>query len=42
MGGHFPRRHKTKAERVAELETYLGELKLEMQAVEEILAELRK
>ena len=41
-GGHFQRRYQTKAEQVAELEAYLGELKLEVQAVEERLADLRK
>jgi hypothetical protein len=41
-GGHFQRRFRTKAEQIAELEAYLGELKLEVQAVEEILADLRK
>jgi len=38
---HFQRRFKTKAERVAELESYLSELKKEVQAVEEVLADLR-
>jgi hypothetical protein len=42
QGGHFQRRYMTKAEQIAELETYLGELKLEVQAVEENLADLRK
>ncbi len=41
-GGHFQRRYQTKAEEIAVLETYLGELKLEIQAVEEHLADLRK
>jgi hypothetical protein len=41
-GHHFERRFRTKAEQIAELEAYLAELKLEVQAVEEILAELRK
>ena len=40
--GHFQRRYQTKAEQVAELETYLAELKTEVQAVEEHLADLRK
>jgi len=40
--GHFERRYQTKAEQIAELEGYLGELKLEVQAVEEHLADLRK
>lgn len=39
---HFERRYQTKAEQIAELEAYLGELKLEVQAVEEHLADLRK
>jgi hypothetical protein len=41
-GGHFHRRYQTKEEQIAELEAYLGKLKLETQAVEEHLAELRK
>lgn len=47
-GGHeghaerFERRYQTKAEQIAELETYLNELKTEVQAVEEHLADLRK
>lgn len=40
--GHFQRRYQTKAEQMAVLETYLSELKLELQAVEEHLADLRK
>jgi hypothetical protein len=40
--GNFERRYQTKAEQIAELEAYLGELKLEVQAVEEHLADLRK
>jgi hypothetical protein len=40
--GHFERRYQTKAEQIAELETYLGELKTEVQAVEEHLADLHK
>jgi hypothetical protein len=40
--GHFDRRYQTKAEKMAELEAYLAELKLEVQAVEEHLADLRK
>jgi len=40
--GHFERRFQTKAEQIAELEAYLGELKTEVQAVEEHLADLRK
>ena len=39
---HFERRFQTKAEKVAELEAYLDELKLEVQAVEEHLADLRR
>jgi hypothetical protein len=41
-GLHFERLFQTKAEQVEELEAYLAELKLEMQAVEEHLADLRK
>lgn len=41
-GHHFQRRFQTKAEQIAELEAYLAELKLEVQAVEEHLADLRK
>jgi cell division protein FtsB len=37
----FERRFQTKAEQIAELEAYLGELKAEVQAVEEHLADLR-
>lgn len=40
--GGFERRFQTKAEQIAELEEYLGELKAEVQAVEERLADLRK
>ena len=40
--GHFERRYQTKAEQIAELEAYLAELKTEVQAVEEHLADLRK
>ena len=40
--GHFERRYQTKAEKIAELEYYLGQLKLEVQAVEEHLADLKK
>ncbi len=39
--GHFERRYQTKAEQIADLEAYLGELKTEVQAVEEHLADLR-
>jgi len=40
--GRFQRRYQTKAEQIAELEEYLAELKTEVQAVEERLADLRK
>jgi hypothetical protein len=40
--GGFERRFLTKAEQIEELEEYLAELKLEVQAVEEHLADLRK
>jgi len=40
--GRFQRRYLTKAEQAAELEAYLAELKLEVQAVEERLADLKK
>jgi hypothetical protein len=40
--GQFERRYQTKAEQISELEAYLSELKLEVQAVEEHLADLRK
>jgi hypothetical protein len=38
----FERQFLTKAEQIEELESYLAELKLELQAVEENLADLRK
>ena len=41
-GHHFQRRYQTKAEQIADLEAYLADLKLEVQAVEEQLADLRK
>ena len=41
-GGGFERQFLTKAEQIEELEAYLGELKLEVQAVEERLEDLRK
>jgi hypothetical protein len=41
-GERFQRRYLTKAEQVAELEAYLADLKLEVQAVEERLADLKK
>jgi hypothetical protein len=40
--GGFQRRYQTKNEQIAELEAYLEELRLEVQAVEERLADLRK
>ena len=40
--GSFERRFLTKAEQIEELESYLKELKLEVQAVEENLADLHK
>ena len=40
--GHFGRRYQTKAEQIEVLEAYLSELKTEVQAVEEHLADLRK
>ncbi len=40
--GHFVRQFQTKAEQIADLEDYLSELKLEVQAVEEHLADLMK
>ena len=39
---HFPRRFQTRAEQIAGLESYLAGLKLEVQAVEERLADLKK
>ncbi len=39
---HFERRYQTKVEKIAELEAYLSELRLEVQAVEEHLADLKK
>lgn len=39
---HFERRYQTKAEKIAELEAYLAELRLEVQAVEEHLADLKR
>ena len=41
-GRHFGRRFQSKAEQIAELEAYLAELKAEVQAVEEHLADLRR
>lgn len=40
--GHFQRQYLTKAEQTAVLESYLAELKQEVQAVEERLADLAK
>ena len=40
--GHFMRRYQTKAEQIATLEAYLNELKMEVQAVEEHLADLTR
>ncbi len=42
QGGRFQRRYQTKAEQIAELEAYLAELKAEVQAVEERLADLKR
>ena len=36
------RRYQTKAEQITELEAYLSELKLEVQAVEEHLVDLKR
>jgi hypothetical protein len=41
-GHHFERRFQTKTEQIAELEAYLADLKTEVQAVEEHLADLRR
>jgi len=41
-GDQFQRRYLTKAEQIEELEDYLADLKLEVQAVEEHLADLHK
>ena len=40
--GGFRRRYQTRAEQIAELESYLQDLKAEVQAVEEHLADLRR
>ena len=40
--GGFRRHYQTKGEQISELEGYLAELKAEVQAVEERLADLRK
>lgn len=42
MGFTFRRRFQTKAEQIAELECYLEELRAEVQAVEERIADLKK
>ena len=41
-GGHFHRRYQTKEEERSNLEAYLADLKLEVQAVEERLIYLKK
>lgn len=41
-GDKFQRRYQTKSEQISELEAYLAELKLEVEAVEEHLADLKK
>ena len=41
-GCHFQRRFQTKEEQIEHLEMYLKDLKLEVQAVEERLSDLRK
>ncbi len=41
-GHHLHRRFQTKVEQAEALEAYLAELRLEVQAVEERLADLRK
>ena len=41
-GHHFQRRYQTRAEQIEALESYLAELRLEVQAVEERLADLKK
>jgi hypothetical protein len=40
--GHFERCYQTRAEQIADLEAYLSDLKTELQAVEEHLADLKK
>jgi hypothetical protein len=40
--GSFHRRYRTRAERIADLEAYLTDLKAEVQAVEGHLNELRQ
>jgi hypothetical protein len=39
--GHAHRHYQTKAEQISDLDVYLSELKLEVQAVEERLVDLR-
>ncbi len=41
-GGGFKRRYQTRAEQTAELECYLKDLKDEVQAVQERLADLKR
>jgi len=41
-GNHFQRRYQTKEEESSSLEAYLADLKLEVQAVEERLENLKK
>ena len=41
-GSGFKRRFQTKAEQVAELQAYLAELKAEVEAVEEHIADLKR
>jgi hypothetical protein len=41
-GNKFHRRYQTKAEKIAELEQYQSELKTELQAVKEMIADLKK
>jgi hypothetical protein len=40
--GGFERRYQTRAEKISELDEYLKELKKEVQAVEEQLADLKR
>jgi hypothetical protein len=40
--GGFKRRHQTREEQIAELEPYLKDLKAEVRAVEEKLADLKR
>ncbi len=41
-GDHIQRRYETKEEQISSLETYVGELKQELKAVEERIDDLRK